>query len=167
MMELIWQNAQSGTGKLNMQAIQDSQLSSFNTLALRYQDEAYTLAYYLSGDEARATEATQAAFASLYLRQGLRLEQFRQEVLHWVLVNCRQFGASFPGRSPSRAMAKDDLCRQLLGLPEKDRSAVILVDILGLNYSEAAFVLDCSPRQAGRWVAQGRILLSQQAGHAH
>jgi DNA-directed RNA polymerase specialized sigma24 family protein len=135
-----------------MHAMGQTRLSAFNSMALRYQDEAYTLAYYLIGDEKRAAEATQAAFARLYRRANASLDQFRLEVLRWVISTSRPANAI---QVPVTGRA--ELSQQLLKLNARERSAVVLVDVLGLNYDQASRVLGCSVKETGRLLAQARI----------
>ena len=62
----------------------NSRITIFNSLALQTQDEAYTLAYYLLGDERRAERATQAAFEQLYQHARLQANRFRFDALRRV-----------------------------------------------------------------------------------
>jgi DNA-directed RNA polymerase specialized sigma24 family protein len=141
-----------------MHVMGQTRLSAFNSLALRYQDDAYTLAYYLLGDEKRATEATEAAFARLYRRVNPSLDQFRLEVLRGVISVSRE-GNSHPVPVTGRG----ELNQQLLKLNPRERSVVVLVDVLGLNYEQAAQVLGCSVKETGRFLAQARMRICPPA----
>ncbi len=136
-----------------------SKLSEFNSLALHYQDEAYTLAYYLLGSNRQAEEVVQGAFLQVYQHAGVRLDHFRLEVLQRILIACQQRQSL----RYSDGAASDDLCRQLLDLGAEERSALLLVDLLGLNYTEAARVMGCSKKQTGKWLAQARLNLGQSS----
>jgi hypothetical protein len=141
-----------------MSAAAEMQLITFNTLALRFQDDAYTLAYYLSADETRAAQATEAAFARLYRWPGLRPDQFRLEILCRVLANIRK------GSSPlSDGRQGDGLSAQLQQLAFEERAAAVLVDVLDLSYDEAARVMNSSQKQVARLLAKARVGLSQTA----
>ena len=137
-----------------MQAVKQFGTVSVQALALQMQDEAYTFAYYLLGDEQAAEAATQAAFTSLSRKSSIRAEQFRQDVLRGVLAGSRKF--SIPVTSTAKAPS-EDLTRALMHLPAEQRSALVLVDILGLNYDDAAGVLGCSRKQFAHLLAQGRM----------
>jgi DNA-directed RNA polymerase specialized sigma24 family protein len=152
--------------EVNMPAMTDTQLVMFNTLALQIQDEAYTLAYYLLGDEARAAEATEGAFARLYQRPGLMVNSFRRDVFQRVLAQCRGLHVSLRVRSTLMGSlpARDEVTTYLLRLNESERAVVVLVDVLGLSYDEAAGVLGTSKKQAGKLLAQARLCLSHPAG---
>lgn len=143
--------------ELSMNTTINHRLATFNTLALHFQDEAYTLAYYLLGDETRSAEVTQLAFDRLYQRSGLRLEQFRLEVLHEIWAQTRQLGRA----ALSHALARDALCQQLMGLKDDERLAVILVDVLALDYEEAGRVMGGSRKQVGKLLAQGRMKMAE------
>lgn len=138
-----------------------TRLATFNTLAASYQDEAYTLAFYLLGDEDRATEATRVAFSRLYEQLGTKLENFRTEALRWVVSVSRQSVPLFARALASKPLDSSGLIGRLLALSENERCAVVLVDILGLRYEEAAQVLGSSRKQVGSWVAQARLNLQQ------
>lgn len=163
-----------------MSTMVSSQLDTFNHLAGYYQDDAFTLAYYLLGDEARALEVVDTAFAHLYRRMGREVadrrsadqrsadqrsgDQFRLEVLHHIFAICfeEQKMSSNVGWAGARAL--EALCRQLLNLKEKERAAVVLVDVLGLTYDEAAQVMGCWKKQLGKLLAQARVSLSREPG---
>ncbi len=145
----------------------DSRLITFNTLALNYQDDAYTLAYYFLGDERCAEQATQAAFDQLYRKIPLQASRFRLEVLRRVLSSCQQKDSGLSKQAIIRtgsypaSSGRDDLAQKLLFLNYGERGAVVLVDMLGLSYDEAAQVLGSSRKQVGKLLAQARLSLSQ------
>lgn len=135
-----------------MLANADVRLESFNTLALSLQDDAYTLAYYLTGDEASAAEVTQTAFENLYRRSGHPTEQIRISVLRWILENARE-----EPYASSQAISRDPQSRQLLDLPAYERAVAVLIDVLGYGYVSAAQVLGTSKKQTGRLLARARL----------
>lgn len=140
---------------------ENSQLIEFNTLALRFQDEAFTFAYYLLGDEVQASEATQAAFAGLYRSEEPQLAPFRLEVLRWVLAQCRR---QVQQQSPvPRFRMGEALINDLQWLGMEERSAVVLVDVIGLPYDEAARVIGIPRQHLIRSLALGRLRMSHGA----
>lgn len=138
----------------------ETRLSAFNTLAARCQDEAYTLAFYLLGDDARAAEATQAAFADLYRRAQPRPEDFRVEVLRRVIAHSDRAESSITKRGLVKVSGRDALHHEILSLKTNERWAIVLVDVLGLRYEEAARVLGCSTKQINQWLTQARLNLT-------
>ncbi len=149
-----------------LSATVDSGLNTFNTLALQTQDEAYTLAYYLLGDESGAERATQSAFNQLYRHAGLPAGRFRLEVLRRVLASCQQqrqgLGQQIrfkPAAHPFSGSG-EAVFGKLLDLQDGERGVLVLVDVLGLDYEQAAQVLGSSRKQVGKLLAQARINLS-------
>lgn len=142
-----------------MPVTMDQQLVMFNTLAMQIQDEVFTLAYYLLGDENRAAEAIQGAFARLYQRPGLKFASFRRDVFQRVVLQCRAMNSGYPMRITT-LNARDNVANQLLHLNERERTVAVLVDVLGLSYDEAADVLGCSKRETGKLLAQARLKLA-------
>jgi DNA-directed RNA polymerase specialized sigma24 family protein len=156
-----------------MQAPVDTKLTSFNTLALRYQDEVFTLAYYLLGDEASAAKAAQTAFEAVFRRIGkMQKDSFRFEVLRSVLEKCRQAKGMYLARKPSltehrKTDFQTTVFRRLMHLPREECETAVLVDILGLSYEEAGRVLGCSTKEIGHLVALARFNLSQETARQH
>lgn len=153
-----------------MSTMVSSQLDTFNHLAANYQDDAFTLAFYLLGDEAHALEVAETAFARLYQRLSREVadprsaDQFRMEMLHQVFTICCEEQGMSANMGWAGARVLDALCRQLLHLKQKERAAVILVDVLGLTYAEAAQVMGCWQKQLGKLLTQARVGLSREPG---
>lgn len=147
-----------------LSAAVDTQITTFNTLAMQTQDDAYTLAYYLLGDERHAERATQAAYDALFRQARLQTDRFRFEVLRRVL-DCSQ--RLMPRRGIPRTGARmkaqtDSTFEKLTTLNHGERSVVVLVDVLGLDYEEAAQVLGSSRKQVSRLLAQARLNLTER-----
>ncbi len=124
-------------------------LQAFNQLLADFQDEAYTLAYYLLCDGKSAEQVTQRAFVLAYSRlASFRKGSFRLWLLRQVAETCRTY---FP------AWLRGD---GLMSIPPDQRLAVILVDVLGLDYAEAAEALEGKQSQVRRQTAAGRVGLS-------
>lgn len=140
-----------------MTALGQAQQLSFSALVLRCQDDAYTLAYYLLGDEEEAARATQAAFARVQRLGSLPQSRFRLEVLRGVLKCARGEANAHPGA----VQPNDAISRMLLGLRSEDRTALVLVDILSLSYAEAAQVLGCSKQGLAKRLGHARLNLSR------
>jgi DNA-directed RNA polymerase specialized sigma24 family protein len=141
-----------------MSATAEMQITTFNTLAMRFQDDAYTLAYYLLADETRAAQATEAAFVRLYRWPGLRTDQFRLQILRKVVASSRKAGGSL-----SMSRQGEPLSVQMQRLNFEERAAAVLVDVLALSYEDTASAMDTTREQVARLLAQARIALSQTA----
>ncbi len=126
--------------------------TTLNDLTQKYQDEVYTLAYYLLGNEPAAVKITQEAFIQVH-RPDMIKEHFRLEALKYILLDCK-------GKRPRHSASADAMCDKLLKLEEDEQAAVVLVDVLGLTYDEAAWVMGRNPKQVTKLVSQARIHLA-------
>lgn len=147
--------------------VQAGELGAFNTLVVRHQDAAYSLAYRFMGSRQGAEDATQEAFLRAYSHiDSFRGERFRSWLLSIVANACRdelrkrrrrpqrsldqarrdsdrpELDPSDEGPSPEDALLNADLRvaleRALLQLPEEWRLVVVLADVHGLAYEEVA-----------------------------
>ncbi len=126
-------------------------LALFNRQVLQCQDDAYTLAWYLLGDEALAEAAVQEAVDRAYHHGAARSKSCRLVILRAVVEQCHRRLNRPP--SPNGKTGEQSIPEMLCKLPEQERQALILVDILGLTYAESAEVLrmpveDFHPRLA-------------------
>ncbi|MGB1253936.1 MAG: RNA polymerase sigma factor [Candidatus Promineifilaceae bacterium] len=147
-------------------------VQAFNTLVLHYQDAAYNFALRMMGDPASAADATQQAFISAYKALN-RFEHGNFKGWLFRIVNNKCLDAlrsqkrrpepsidqiteenespSFlrdKGASPEDQMASsqtfDAIQSCLLGLPEGQRSVVVLYDVEGYDYQQIAHILEVS-----------------------
>lgn len=129
-------------------------LSQFNQQVLRCQDDAYTLAWYLLGDEAQAASATQASVAAAFPFYSPYLKNCRVLILKQVINQCRAWKTA----RETRAIAS--VHPGFPALPELERYALILIDILNLSYTDTAVVLDRSVSEISGLLSQGRRKLT-------
>lgn len=146
-------------------------LESFNSLVLAYQDAAYTLAFRILGNSAKAEDITQDAFLSAFRKlNSFRYGSFKAWLLRIVANTCydeirRQkrrpttplyptdrnnvaiespHWLKDPGKTPEEALMQSELSsviqKCLDALKINFRIVVVLVDILGMSYAEAAKV---------------------------
>jgi DNA-directed RNA polymerase specialized sigma24 family protein len=134
----------------SMSASLENRLSAFNRQVQPRQDEAYTLAYYLLGSPELAAQAVQSACLQAFHQSGSSPKIDRLSLLRLVLGCCN----GCPGRPLSTS---DPDIRLIFSLPSEERCAVLLIDVLGLSYAEAAQVLGCKPARLSQWLAQGRV----------
>ena len=147
-------------------------VQAFNTLILHYQDAAYNFALRMMGDPASAEDATQKAFISAYKALN-RFQHGNFKGWLFRIVNNKCLDAlrsqkrrpepsidelteenDSPGflrdesASPEDQMMSgetvDAIQSCLLGLPEAQRSVVVLCDVEGYDYQEIANILDVS-----------------------
>lgn len=142
--------------------------AAFNELVERYQGALYNVAYRMLGNEQDAADATQDAFLSAYRSLGrYRGGSFSSWLLRIVtnasydiLRRAKRCPADSldegeeidqhesladPGETPEALVERRDLSRQvqyaLATLPPTQRVVVVLVDLQGLSYAEAARIL--------------------------
>lgn len=154
-----------------IQAARAGDLDAFNRLVLAYQDQAFHVAYRLLGEDASAADATQEAFIAAYrhlerfrggsfkawllrivvngsydeLRRQKRRPQVELEPQTPDGKDLEPAWLADPGESPHELSERAELAaaiqRCLSELDGDFRSAVVLVDMQGMDYAEAAEVL--------------------------
>jgi hypothetical protein len=130
-------------------------LNEFNRQVLACQNQAFTLACSLLGNEPAADAVVSDAVRALYAQFPVKTSILPQ-LLHEVLRRCER------GARPKGAGVPVHLRR----LPARECRALLLVDVLGLCYDEAAEVLGCSRQQLAAWLASGRQrLVEEQRAH--
>lgn len=152
-------------------AAQSGDLDAFNRLVVSYQGVAYNVAYRLMGEDAASQDATQDAFISAFRNiRSYHGGSFKAWVLRIVTNGCydelrrRQRRPQTPlepdgedGDAPDPAWMADPgetpqelaervelntaIQRCLNQLEAEFRAAVVLIDVQGMDYSEAAAVL--------------------------
>ncbi len=133
-------------------------LAIFNRQVLQCQDDAYTLAWYLLGDEALAEAAVQAAIESVYRHGSVGGKSYRLMILQAVAIQSHQhLRRELPITGKTGEQSIPDTLRRL---PEQERQALILVDILLLNYEESAEVMRLPLKEFGQRLAWARRKLA-------
>ena len=149
----------------DLNAARRGDAQAFGRLVMAHRELIYSLSYRVLGDEAAATEAAQSGVS----QAGRNIAAFRSGpfelwLLRWVVIACqaRQPKAT-PGHAGQGAAIEADNSRGMqsrLGrLPFNLRLALILVDVIGLDYGRAGQVLGTPHHQVGLWVAQARAQL--------
>jgi len=125
-------------------------LTRFNQQILQCQDDAYTLAWYLLGDEFKAEAVTQKAVEAAYHCFSQRHDNYRLLILQQIVNLCRE-------RTPAAwVSAEPDIFHGMRFLAEQERVVLALVDVLGLDYPEAAWVTDKTLKEIGQLLARAR-----------
>ena len=125
-------------------------LETFNRVLMTCQDQAYTLAYYLLGTEKEAAAALQLAAEDAFRETDAKTDSIQCRPLHLVLSTCRELVSE---AKPQMSEFHQHL--QILSF--ECRAALILVDVLGLDYCETARVMGCDPNHVRRMLAQARV----------
>jgi RNA polymerase sigma-70 factor (ECF subfamily) len=154
-----------------VQAAQAGDLDAFNRLVLSYQALAFNVAYRLLGNDKAAEDATQDAFVSAYRNiHRYRGGSFKAWLLRIVTNGCydelrrwqrrpqtelepvgedgndmEPAWMADPGESPQELAERVELNaaiqRCLSQLETEFRAAVVLVDVQGMDYAEAAEIM--------------------------
>jgi len=153
-------------------AAKNGDLAAFNHLVLKYQGVAFNVAYRILGDPDRAADATQDAFIKAYKALGnFHGGAFKPWMLRIVTNTCydylraskRKPSSSLddeldkseyhprfrdPGEGPADYIERKELNQMIQEainqLSAHHRTIIVLVDIQGYSYEEAAGILDIS-----------------------
>jgi RNA polymerase sigma-70 factor (ECF subfamily) len=155
---------------------------AFTLLYRRRQSAVYRFALHMSGDSALAEDVTQEAFL-LLLQSGRRFDPARATLLAFLYgvarnLILRRITRKHPDRLDDDAgepAADDDPLEDLtrretieqvrsavLSLPLIYREAVVLFDLEGASYEEAAAALDCPVGTVRSRLSRGRAMLAQK-----
>jgi RNA polymerase sigma-70 factor (ECF subfamily) len=159
---------------------------AFAAIYERHRATVYRFARLMSGSHAAAEDVTQEVFVTLirtlpsYEPQRAGLGTYLYGVARNVTRNRirrdRRFvaidtvsevpcpGADDPHAAATRAEALARLRRAILALPSRYREAVILSDVDGLAYAEAARVLQVPVGTVRSRLSRGRQMLSERLG---
>jgi RNA polymerase sigma-70 factor (ECF subfamily) len=164
-------------------------LDCFNQLVERYQRQVYNLSLRMLGNAQAAEDATQDAFVSAFKGIGrFRGGSFRAWLLRIAANACRDqlrlmrrrpttslealpLELQFDGHAPSpedyalRQELGEEIRRALATLPADQRLAVILRDIVGLDYAEIAQATASSLGTVKSRLSRGRAKLRDYLRH--
>ncbi|MBI3966923.1 MAG: sigma-70 family RNA polymerase sigma factor [Chloroflexi bacterium] len=168
-------------------AAQAGKLAAFNELVVRFQDLAFGVAQRMLMDADEAADVVQDSFISAYENlKRLRGDSFKAWLLRIVVNRCydrlraRQRHPSdhlddlvergaeprlehdqpaSPEQMALRAELRATIERGLATLPPDQRAAVILYDVQGFSYEEAALAMDTSLGTMKSRLSRGRAKL--------
>jgi RNA polymerase sigma-70 factor, ECF subfamily len=146
---------------------------TFDDLFLDQHDRLYRALYFITGSSADAEELMQEAFLKLWERwdrihaiedpvgylfrvamNGFRMRARRARVAARRVVHLE------PARDPYDDIeVRDDVRRMLLGLPPRQRAALVLTEIFGYSSEQAARILGVRPTTVRALASQGRAAL--------
>jgi RNA polymerase sigma-70 factor (ECF subfamily) len=146
---------------------------SFDDLFLDQHDRLYRALYFITGSSADAEELMQDAFLKLWERwdrihviddpvaylfrvamNGFRMRARRARVAARRVVHLEA------ARDPFDDIElRDDVRRMLLGLPPRQRAALVLTEIFGYSSEQAARILGIRPTTVRVLASQGRAAL--------
>ena len=126
-------------------------LEEYNARVLACQEDAFTLACYALGDDAQAEQVVQSAVRQAYWCFDGSEGRCREQILSATAEGCRRADSRRPATRGAFS-----------ALPIEERLAVILVDVLALDYRQAAEILRRPAAQFARLLAQGRCKVSSR-----
>lgn len=135
-----------------MQKTADYDLQTYNRLVLQHQDEAFTLAAHLLGDDDLAGKVVGETFRKAFSSRRTPQQAFRLEVLRQVVICCQMQVQKLAGPS--------NLAYLLAGLADEEKIVLALVDCLGLGYHDCAVVLGKKSANIMKTLAQARYKIT-------
>lgn len=161
-----------------VESVRAGDASAFDALVLRYADRGYAVALSILGVPQDAEDAVQTAFLRALeridqLRPGSEFGPWFYSVLRSTALNLRRREAlrshapipssaaqnEDPGLELDRTLARERLLEALAGLPEQQRTAVVLYDLEGYSHREVAAVLGVAVGTSRAHVHHGRRAL--------
>ena len=164
-----------------LRAAVEGDLGAFEEIVRAYQAPVWRFLRHLLGDGAQAEDVTQETFLRVY--QKLAGFRYQSKFSTWVFQIARNAGidalrararhdrlvASLPWRRAAAGPESNaEVAAAVSSLSPKLREAVLLVEVLGLTYNEAADVLGIPEGTAKSRVfqARGRLTAWLDAGEA-
>jgi RNA polymerase sigma-70 factor, ECF subfamily len=148
---------------------------SFEELFLDVHDRLYRALYFITGSSADAEELMQEAFLKLWERWDRRaaiddpvaylfrvaLNGFRMRARRARVV-ARKILPAAGTRDPFDDVdVREDLLRMLRGISQRQRTAILLTDILGYTSEQAAQIMGIRPPTVRALATQGRAALRE------
>ena len=127
-------------------------MDRFNQQVLACQEEAFTLAFSLLGDEALACKVLQEVIQRVYSGWSDDDSNIVVKVYHGVIGMGRQ-------TKPSKTCDAKEWIPGWRQLEHGEQEALLLVDGLGKSYSETALILNRSEHDVALTVTHGRCKL--------
>jgi RNA polymerase sigma-70 factor, ECF subfamily len=177
-----------------LRSVERGDRDAFVTLYRRYQDVVHRFAFQMSGSETTAEDITQETF--LALTRGARRYNASQATFSTYLYGMvrhltrrrlrrdRVF-VTLTGANPDRWKAREPLVEQflveaastgqtiervrraVLSLPPRYREVVVLCDLHGRGYADAAAIVGCAVGTIRSRLHRGRGLLRQKLGRPY
>ena len=146
-----------------IKAIKRNDLQAYNRLVSEYQDQVYSFAYYLFGDQVLAWQAAQEAITLAYQEVNLyRSGPF----LFWLLQNLVRVYQGQHSSQPSDLLSSGRES-SLESLAPDLRPVILLVDMCGLDYRQVSRITGESPRRISSNIAQARRQLLSKLNSNH
>lgn len=150
-------------------------LEEFNHLVLRYQDLIYSYCFYLCGDRENAVRLTQTVFERAFRE---RRKFSGPSVRAWMLLlaycaapvtirarppqskSGRRLNHIFSNRRNAKSPGEPPKDFKIEW--SADHHLLLLIDVLNLDYAEAAFVFNVPAHKIRAWIASARQEICSQ-----
>ena len=151
---------------------------SFEELFLDVHDRLYRALYFITGSSADAEELMQDAFLKLWERWD-RLDTIEDPVAYLfrvalngvrmrarrVRMAARRIIPAAGSRDPFDDIhVREDVRRMLRGISPRQRTAIVLTEILGYGSEQAARIMGIQPSTVRVLASQGRAALKESEG---
>jgi RNA polymerase sigma-70 factor (ECF subfamily) len=160
-----------------LRRFRDGDREAFTMLYRIHHPAVFRFALHMTGDRPQAEEVTQDVFVWLIHHPG-NFDPARGELGAFLLGVTRRFlqkryqsekryvpfGQAHDRAQPERTAEPDteDLRRAILALPPRYREAVVLCDLEGKSYEEAAALLECALGTVRSRLHRARALLARK-----
>lgn len=143
-----------------MDAVKRKDIGAYNRLVSDHQDLVYNFAYYVLCDEKAAISATEQAF----LKAFHKLDKYKDGPFRfWLLRNLIEICQSkIKGEPKYSGHIKQpvDASIPFASLLPQLRMALVLIEMEGLNYEQAAELTGSSPHKIAQQLSKARQQLS-------
>lgn len=164
-----------------MSAVAAGDPRAFEALVLRHQQTAWNVAYRFLADRHQAEDVVQDAFLRIYeasdrYRDDAPFAAYLRKIVVRRCIDVARkrrptlFGLfrSHPAedRSPDTALShrerRDQIRRAVANLPDRQRMAVVLKYLEGLDTRQTAHALETTPKAVERLLARARVTLGRE-----
>ena len=149
--------------------------ASFDDLFLDLHDRLYRALFFVTGSAHDAEELTQDAFLKLWERWDridsiedptaylfrVAMNGFRMRTRRTRLAARKLIPVGDPGDPFDEIDLREDVRKMLLGLPPRQRAALVLTEIFGYGSEQAAQILGIKPTTVRVLASQGRAALRE------
>jgi RNA polymerase sigma-70 factor (ECF subfamily) len=162
-----------------MQRFREGDREAFTTIYRLHHPSVFRFAMHMTGDRPQAEEITQDVFVWL-IHNPRRFDPMRGELGAFLLGVTRKllqkryqaarrfvpFDRKFDRAEPEKSGDPDteDLKKAILALPPRYRETVVLCDLEGKSYEEAAALLECALGTVRSRLHRARALLARKLG---
>lgn len=128
-------------------------LEQFNQQVLACQDDVFTLAIALVGEEELACQIVQEVIQKVFISGRSGSQPIELQVLQGIVFSCR--------RATHSPFCESITMPGWKQLTRRQKEILLLIDVLGKTYQDAAFILSNSRQEIVQNLAMGRRNLAR------